>query len=433
MWISKSKKLALRSVTPRKENPKKKLVGRAPDVTEIEFTPQELFGAMARCSHLHPVNPEIVTFESECSRHLVSMHVDNSAEDFFLLPSVKRLKDSSRSHFVGVVGDGIAYLQMIRDGYVWCDHFENLSPSSDPETRRRPDFVFNRPGGTDVALMESKATQGTHRSGFLGIVEKGYNDQVSPHLGTEIGGSFASHGFSIGSWMKSPSKAELHVSHTAVSANSETSDGPGDAGFVRLGNYQTVLSLMFGPRIAFAARAGRWLSSEVGLLTADWLDQKWLLGFPTPYLGPRFWAGPPAQDLADYGYLGWASWPQVNEFALELNVAEAVFKAFSIETIATDPLAFLEPMDANLIARAKENGGAVFPDGFAVLGTDKIKTHVSNWNPVTGKIERKQPTVAPGYADKPIFDITREALGWRHDTEHEEGEATLYLTYRLND
>ena len=25
----------------------------------------------------------------------------------------------------GLVGDGIAYLQMVRDGYRWVDHFEN--------------------------------------------------------------------------------------------------------------------------------------------------------------------------------------------------------------------------------------------------------------------------------------------------------------------
>jgi hypothetical protein len=430
MWTSKSKKLALHSVTAMEESPKKKLTGRAPDVTDIEFTPQELFGAMARCSHLHPVNPEVVTFESEGSRHLISMHVDDSAEDFFLLPSVKRLKDSSRSHLVGMVGDGIAYLQMIRDGYVWCDHFENLSPSADPETRKRPDFVFNRPGRTDVALMESKATQGTHRAGFLGIVEKGYHQQVSPHLGTEIGGSLASHGFSIGSWMKSPSKAELHVNYTAISVDSEPGDSSGDPRLVRLGNYQTVLSLMFGPPKATAARNGRWLSPEIRLLTADWLDRKWLLGFPSPYLGSRFWGNWNAKVFVDFD---WARWPLASEFALELNVAEAVFKAFGIESTAFDALADLAPMEPSLIAEAKERGGAVYPDGFAVLGPDEIKTQVSNWDPVTGKIKEFQPIAMQDYAAASVYRATDEALDYRHDTEDEAEEEILYLTDRRND
>ncbi len=427
MWNSKSKTLALHSVTPREENPSKKLTGRAPNVTEIEFTPQELFGAMARCSHLHPVNPEVATFESESSRHLISAHVDDAANDFFLLPSVKRLKDSSRSHLVGVVGDGIAYLQMIRDGYVWCDHFENLSPSQNLETKKRPDFVFNRAGVSDVALMESKATQGTHRPGFLAIVERGYRDQVSPHLGLEIGGSFASHGFPIGSWMKSPTKAELHVNHTAVPAEPGPVADGGDPRLVRLGNYQTVMSLMFGPRIASAARAGRWLSPEIGLLTADWLDRKWLLGFPSPYLGSRFWAGPSADLFAEYD---WAHWPLVNEFALELNVAEAVFKALRAERSEIDPLASLEPMDQELIARAKEDGGAVFPDGFAVLGPGKIKKHVSNWDPATGNIVTQRPIVLYGQDADIVFKVDQGYSGWHQIMEDDE---KLYLTARETD
>lgn len=275
-------------------------------------------------------------------------------------------------------------------------------------------------------MLESKATQGTHRSAFIGIVERGYTDQVSPHLGAEIGGSFASHVFSIGSWMKSPSKAELHVNHTAVSADPGPGEGSSDPRLVRLGNYQTVMTLMFGPRIASAARAGRWLSPEIGLLT-DWLDRKWLLGFPSPYLGSRFWAGPNADVFAEYD---WAGWPLVNEFALELNVAETVFKAFSAERSEIDPLAALAPMEPSLIERAKENGGAVFPDGFAVLGPDKIKTHVSNWDPTIGKIKERQPIVIRGYDANPVYRVTQETSGWQQETEEEEA---LYLTARRTD
>jgi len=91
-------------------------------VSHIQFTPEELFGAMARCSYLHPVDPGAVTFESEGCRHLIAQHVDDQADDFFILPTVRRLKDFSRTHLVGIVGAGIAYLQTSSSGsmrWIW--------------------------------------------------------------------------------------------------------------------------------------------------------------------------------------------------------------------------------------------------------------------------------------------------------------------------
>jgi len=115
---------------------------------------------MARCSHLHSINPDAVTLESESCRHLIAHHVDERPDEFSLLASAKRLKDFSRTHLVGVVGAGVAYLQMIRDGYVWCDHFENQLLLQTAPTKRSPDFVFSRPNHADVAITESKATHG---------------------------------------------------------------------------------------------------------------------------------------------------------------------------------------------------------------------------------------------------------------------------------
>ncbi|WP_156951941.1 hypothetical protein [Bradyrhizobium sp. WSM1743] len=80
------------------------MIGRAPSIRQIQFSPLELFGAMARCSHLHPVNPDAVTLESESCRHLIAHHVDERPDEFSLLASAKRLKDFSRSHLVGIVG-----------------------------------------------------------------------------------------------------------------------------------------------------------------------------------------------------------------------------------------------------------------------------------------------------------------------------------------
>src|SRR5688572_15937133 len=100
------KTIELKSVTAHRPRAKPGIRGRAPSVSEIRFTPDELFGAMARCSHLHPVDAGAVTFESEGCRHLLSQHVDDQADHFAILPTARRLKDFSRTHMVGVVGAG---------------------------------------------------------------------------------------------------------------------------------------------------------------------------------------------------------------------------------------------------------------------------------------------------------------------------------------
>lgn len=418
-WTAKSKNLSVQSVTPHITPKVDAVRGRAPNVLAMSFTPQELYGAMARCSHLHSISPDAVTFESEGCRHLISQHVDDLADDFFIMTSAKRLKDFSRTHMVGVVGAGLAYLQMVRDGYVWCDHFENLPLTGLAQTRKSPDFVFNRPGEDDVALTESKATHGTSRKAFQATVTRGYHDQVSPYFGMKVGGSLASHGFSIGSWMTSPTRAELLVDHTAVTT---APNPPGDLGnpiAIRRGNYLTVLSLMFGPSIASAARAGTWLISDAGLLTTTWLGRQWLLGFPPPYLGSRFWAGE-YRELSIY--IDWTAWPLLNEFALELHVAEAVFRSLSIPDSHDELLSGIEVMSEDLMARAKEAGGAVFPDGLAVLGKQEMiePVKISYWDPQAGEIKERSFPALDERMGSPLFSVREAGPSWSIEEQLEE-------------
>lgn len=120
--------------------------GRAPNGNSVTFTPAGLFGATARCSCLHPIDPLAVTPESEMIRAMVERQVDELSSDFFLLGSVLSFKDFVRSHFSGAVAAGLAYLFMIGEGYVWADHFELQSPRGDAAVRAGPDFVFTGPG-----------------------------------------------------------------------------------------------------------------------------------------------------------------------------------------------------------------------------------------------------------------------------------------------
>lgn len=373
---------------------------------------------MARCSHLHPIDPAAVTFESEGCRHLIAKHVDERPDDFSILPSAKRLKDFSRTHMIGVAGAGIAYLQMIRDGYVWCDHFENLPMRRKPRTKRTPDFVFSRPGEIDVAVTESKATHGSSRKQFKGTVESGYLKQVEPYLGFEIGGAIASHGFSIGSWMTSPTRAELLIDHTAVPAPTG-SDGPfGNPRLVRRGNYLTVLSLMFGPAVAAAARAGTWIPSETEFLAVHWLDRDWLIGL-SELPQPALWIT--AEDETSTA-IDWDHLRLSNDFALDLGVARAFFSSLASPDGEFDPLAELGRMDDALIARAREAGGAVYPDGFAVLGKHKADASVTvlNWNPQQGHFEQREDVKIADELPTAVLQRASEFQTWTFEHEREK-------------
>lgn len=335
-WTAKHKKIELTSVTAHMHRPTLGVIGRAPSVRRVQFSPQELFGAMARCSHLHPINPDAVTPESESCRHLVAHHVDERPADFSILASAKRLKDFSRAHLMGVIGGGIAYLQMIRDGYVWCDHFENLTLSGAAPTKRSPDFVFSRPGHSDVAITESKATHGSWRKPFGRSVRKGYVEQVAPYLGMQLSGATASHGFAIGSWMTSSTRAELMIDHTAVPAPATPSDDvPSDPTAIKRGNYLTVLALMFGASVAQGVRAGTWPSPDTTFIVANWLGRQWVVGSYSPF---QTATGPIEEEyLGDGVAEPWIL--QTNVFALERTIADVVLRSLIGSGEAADPLA----------------------------------------------------------------------------------------------
>ncbi len=418
-WALKDKAIGLTSVIPHAET-RSNVSGRAPDTADIRFTPQELYGAMARCSNLHTINPDAVTFESETCRYLVAQHVDDKTDNFFILPTADRLKDFSRSHMVGVIGAGVAYLQMIRDGYVWCDHFENLASAKPVSTKRSPDFVFSRPADSSVAITECKATRGSSRAQFKGTVKRGYLEQVFPYLGSELSGAIASHGFSIGTWMTSSTRAELFVDHTAVPEKLSETEPPSDPGSVKRGNYLTVLSLMFGPRVASAARAGTWVPSETSFVITQWLGREWLLGFPPPYLGARFWESSNALRSRD---IDWTAWPLVNDFALELTVARTFFRSLAAREATYDLLADVPRMDDDLISRAKDSGGAVYPDGLGVIGrlTSLEGAQVALWDPNAGQFKKHEPQ------SEPLFLGGDSLVRWVLEEDAEKSEEPIAL------
>jgi hypothetical protein len=364
-WSTKIKDLASSKQTPHPPTTAG-VVGRTPSVTSISFTPAEFFGAAARCLHTHVINPAIATPESLIVSTLVQQHVDDVSAPFAVLSSADRFKDYAKSYFSGTVAAGLAYLQMIADGYVWSDHFENLSSVSG----RTPDFVFARPGQTGVALVESKGTRSVSPVTTFdsGTVAGGYTGQVEPHLGSTIGGATATHGFCIGGWLTSTSKADMLIHYTDPPYTSVGSNGSPSAA-VQMNNYATAFRLAHSERLSRDLRRGI-IEDVVEFSTFTWIGLDFV---SVPRLERRAMAAPPLNP-----------W-KIVAFAVERHTAEAVLR------VASRPRAFegslqLPEISMDSMLTARFDGGALFPDGFAVLSEDcQFQPMRISWNPGTQK------------------------------------------------
>ncbi|MBO9136681.1 hypothetical protein J5289_27790 (plasmid) [Rhizobium sp. B230/85] len=368
MWKAKEKQLSVEQITGHAAKRHRLIVGRAPENTEMLFTPAELYGAMAQCSSRAKMDQHAARAQVQMCRHLIARHVDDKNDRFALLDTARTLKDYVGKAMTGLVGDGIAYLQMVRDGYRWIDHFENHAIHGKPPTTRSPDYVFSRTGDLFVALTESKATKGASRAAFTKTVRDGYQEQVEPYLGRKIGTWIASHGYAVGSWMKSVKKAEIFIDHTVSSGSSSgNGDDPSeksDPRSVRFGSYCGVLTLLFGPDIGEAARDRRWRPSEQTFTTVEWLNRTWIVGEDAEW-----------EPLVVIGeeHLIFKSGPVrfVNGMALDMEVARRVFALIESSEGDLDLIGELPEFPADLVETAKRSGGAIFPDGFAVLGRDE--------------------------------------------------------------
>lgn len=368
MWKTKQKQLNVEQIRAHFAKHSRLIIGRAPENTELLFTPAELYGAMAQCSSRAKMDQQAARAQVQMCRHLIARHVDDKNECFALLETARDLKDYVGKAMTGLVGDGIAYLHMVRDGYRWVDHFENHKTHGKPPTTRSPDYIFSRTDDLFVALAESKATKGASRAAFTRTVKDGYEAQVEPYLGRKIGSWIASHGYAIGSWMKSVKKAEIFIDHTATpdapSGNDEGSSDRSDPRGVRFGSYCGVLTLLFGPDIGEAARDRRWRPSQQNFTTVEWLGRTWIVGEDAEW--------EPVVVTTNEKFIFKAGPVRfLNGMALDAQTAQRVFAFVESAEPELDFMAGLPEFLPELVEAAKRSGGAIFPDGFAVLGRDE--------------------------------------------------------------
>ncbi|WCT79083.1 hypothetical protein [Novosphingobium humi] len=385
-WTSKIKDLSLHSATAHPTGGSG-IVGRVPGVSKINFGPLDLYGAAARCGHLHAINPALVTPESLMIAALVEQYVDDVSSDFAILSGAANFKDFVKSYFAGTVASGLAYLQMINEGYVWSDHFENVG-GGNTAVAKSPDFVFDGPG-TGVALVESKGTRSARLTAFDGTVDTGYTDQVEPHLGFTVGGANASHGYCIGGWLTSTTKAELLIHHTAVPV---AVGGGGSrsqpSSTIQRQNYATAFTLAHSAQLGEQLRGGEADGRyDVPFLRIEWGGRSWLtglasLGWPAWRWDDEFARLPPSiSQRARRRYLFGQRLPI---FAIEETIASAVLGRFlSVDSASADFA--IQPIDreVDFVTRADDGSqsGAVFPDGLAVIRSDFRIENPIVWDP----------------------------------------------------
>lgn len=365
-WTTRAKDLGISKVVPHPSSDPN-VIGRAPTITTINFTPLEMFGATARCSFLNVINPAAITAESQMMAALIEQYVDDISPDFAILATADLFKDYAKSYFAGTVASGAAYLTLIRDGYTWSDHFENLK-GGNPATAKTPDYVFAGTA-TGVALLESKGTRSATLGGFDTTVRDGYQDQVEPHLGHSVGGATATHGYCVGSYMRSTTQAELRIHHTDKPSSGSSSAVDPDLSMIQRHNYATAFTLAHSPQLGADLRRGRTEMTRIPMVRFEWLGRNWLTSLGTQ--------SPDWLDAWDFGSLRFIlhHWPlriaqSAIGFAIEEGIAKTALTQFLDGDESPIETGSFEPLDAAFLARAREERdapGAVFPDGLAVI------------------------------------------------------------------
>lgn len=316
---------------------------------------------------------------------LVEQYVDDISNDFAVLATAGDLKDFVKSYFVGTIAAGLAYLAMTNDGYIWGDHFENMG-GGNSSAAKSPDFVFTGPG-TGVALVESKGTRRAKLRSFDGTVDAGYVDQVEPHLGYTVGGATATHGYCIGGWLTSTTKAEILIHHTAVPAIGGRGGLPPSEPVAQIQrqNYATAFALAHSPQLGDELRGSDAERHDVPFARIEWAGGTWLTSaalwpWPWRWLYPLGLSGGLDRYIRDE--------PQPF-FAVEEAVATAVLSRFHGFEPRGDSDLPIEPLSSDLRNAGRRGegpqSGAVFPDGLAVIRSGFKFAGFTMWRPSLGQ------------------------------------------------
>jgi hypothetical protein len=181
-----------------------------------------------------------------------------------------------------------------------------------------------------------------HRGRFVGVegiskrnsgafdttVSDGHIDQVEPHLGHVVGSATATHGYCIGTYLQSTTKAELRVHHTAVAAAASGTHGDSPSlSAVQRHNYATVFRLAHSDQLSRQIRSGE-RPDGVPFLRLEWRGRRWVTSDDSPALS--------ASDLGAQVQYWIDRWPWASgffynprlRFAVEQTAAGSALRRF---------------------------------------------------------------------------------------------------------
>jgi hypothetical protein len=360
--------------------------------------------ATAKASHLSYVAPNAAAQEVELMFRLVGPHVDDTATAFGILATAGLFKDYVGNFFTGTVAAGLAVRAMVDEGYVWFAHFEALGSTSPAASSS--DYAMLGPT-IGIALLEAKGSAAKGEKTFLASVRKGYREQVRPHLGHLIGGVTATHGYSVGTWMRFGADAEMRIAYTAPKQTAARLPGLSSAEQVNAiardrllrQNYAGTFTLAHSAMLGLAMRSGRTPLDHIIFARFEWGGRRWLSSLLGRDWRPWLW---PDHDIfynmARHGALRLRDLPEL-VFAIENDIGKAALVAFldnPDDGILVD--IDIKPIETRSIRREERSAryelyggrGAVLPDGLALieLPRDDLKIELIEWNVPKRQFER---------------------------------------------
>jgi hypothetical protein len=370
------------------------VMGKKPTTSVLQFSPQLLYLAAARASHLHLLSPTISGPEFHMIARLIEPHVDEAGSDFGILGSADRFKDFVGTYFTGTVAAGLALLAMAEEGYIWFAHFEALTGGND-DVKKQPDFAVLglQPG---IGLVEAKGSASNAKT-FRAAVRGGYRDQVEPHLGHVVSGILATHGYCVGSWLRTGLTAEMHIHHTEPRTDTDAGTAIVASAqmiaAIKREHFATVFTLIHGRSLGAAIRTGNEIQAPY-FIRVLWEGQSWVSS-----LGTLDWFWPLMERVKldeFWRAAGWL-WPFGPElpyvFALNEGVAGAALKGFlgSPEELierAASIQPFSRGFDPGDQGAALESREPLLPDGMALIDLNKAELGgIVHWDQKLGRFD----------------------------------------------
>ena len=207
-------------------NPAQHCIRCARATFEINFSPRQLYGSIARTKALPGASIGVVRALANSAQMLIEQLVDNTPQDFAFTTSVLSFADAMRTSFSGEIGAGITDRYMESLGYVWRDNARSIVP-----TGQVADFVYDGPptkrAGVVLAEAKGSITSTVTPNAIATTISNGYRNQVEPHIGTAPGGTTILHGYAIGIGSRpGDPTSHIHVEEPSVVDPAGLADQP---------------------------------------------------------------------------------------------------------------------------------------------------------------------------------------------------------------